>query len=103
MFLRFLVERGSPNADAASVRRDGDDVFVGSGIPGAVIFAGRPNEGLLRVVSPEGVREARVAAPRGLGDGAIPVWLVDSSGPEPRTSTLQISFAARDARTAGLP
>jgi rhomboid protease GluP len=103
MLLRFLVERGPANADAATVKRDGGGIVVECAIPGAVIFAGHPEQGLLRIILPEGVRKARVAAPRGLGDGAFPVWLVDGAGPEPRTSWMQISFAPRDAVTAALP
>jgi membrane associated rhomboid family serine protease len=103
MFLRFLVERGPANSDAATVRLDGGDVVVESAIPSAVIFAGRPEQGLVRIILPEGVREARVAAPQGLSDGTLPVWLIDGAGPEPRASTTQISFAPRDVGTATLP
>jgi rhomboid protease GluP len=104
MLLRFLMERGTANPGAATVRRDGGDVVIESTIPGAVIFADGPLVGsLVRIILPEGVREARVAAPPGLSDGAIVVWFVDGAGPEPRTSTTQIIFAPRDAATSGLP
>jgi membrane associated rhomboid family serine protease len=103
MFLRFLTERGSVNPGAATVRRHGRDIIVESTIPGAVIFAGKPEHGLVRIILPKDVREARVAAPRLLTDDELPVWLVDGSGPEQRISTAQINFALRDAATAALP
>jgi rhomboid protease GluP len=104
MFLRILARRGITNPGVATVRHEDGYVIIESTIPGAVIFASGPRlSGLVRIILPDGVREARVAAPVGLGDGAINVWFVDAAGPEPRTSTTQISFAPRDAVTWGLP
>jgi hypothetical protein len=104
MFLRFLASRRITNPGVANVRREDGDVVIESTIPGAVIFASGPRlSGLVRIILPDGVREARVAVPVGLGDGAIKVWFVDAAGPEPRTSITQISFAPRDAVTFGLP
>jgi hypothetical protein len=57
----------------------------------------------IHVSLPAGVREAHVAAPRGLRDGPLQVWFVDGVGPEPRTFTTQISFAPLDAVTSRLP
>jgi rhomboid protease GluP len=106
MFLRYLMARGAADAGAATVTvwRGGGEVIIESAIPGAVIFASRPVlGGLVRIILPEGVREARVAAPLGLHDGPLQVWFVDGAGPEPRTSTTQISFAPRDAVADKLP
>jgi rhomboid protease GluP len=106
MFLRYLMARGAADAGAATVTvwRGGGEVIIESIIPGAVIFASRPVlGGLVRIILPEGVREARVAAPPGLRDGPLQVWVVDGAGPEPRTSTTQISFAPRDAVADKLP
>ncbi len=87
-----------------TVWRGGGEVIIESVIPGAVIFASRPViGGLVRIILPEGVREARVAAPLGLRDGPLQVWFVDGAGPEPRTSTTQISLAPMDLVTSRLP
>lgn len=47
MFFRFLAERGRSNLFTI-VRHDGGDVVVDCAIPGAVIFAGHPEQGLAR-------------------------------------------------------
>jgi rhomboid protease GluP len=104
MFLRFLTARGVTKPGVAKIRRDDGDLLIESAIPGAVIFASGPQlSGLVRIILPDGLRASHVVAPRGLGDGPLHVWFVDAAGPEPRTSTTQISFAPRDADTWRLP
>jgi len=103
MFFRLLMERGPVNASAATVWRDGNDLVVESTIPGAVIFIGHPENGLARIIMPQGKRQARLRAPRMLSGDQLSVWLVDGAGPEQRISTARINFAPRDSVVATLP
>ena len=103
MLLRFLKERGPLNPSPAIVRCAGGNVEIESDIAGAAIFAGDPDRGLVRIILPAGVREARAAISMDAGDGTLPVWLIDPAGPERRTSSVQVSFAPREPAVAYLP